>query len=53
LGSYISMGFNNPKKYPKQALLTKENNANIKEMSDIEIENQIKLLNSRMGGTVK
>lgn len=52
LGSYISMAFNNPKKYPKQALLSKENNAKI-EMSDIEIENQIKLMNSKLGGTVK
>lgn len=39
LGQYITYAFNNPKKYPKKAYLSK-NNANNKQMTDEEMERE-------------
>lgn len=52
LGSYISIGVNEPKKYPKQPQLAENNIGDLPEMTDEQMERQARRNTIRMGGTI-
>lgn len=53
LGQYISFAFNDPKNYPRKPFTDKNNDTELKPMTDEEMEKQARRNTIKMGGVIK